>query len=715
MRIRKLRLINWCNHADRTVEFGDFTSVRGPNGSGKSNLINGLVYAFTAQARNDGKAIENVSMGLEEGAPCSVTAWFDHGGTSYELHRSLSPARQWLKYDKEKITKANAIKEYLHTLLGVDEKVILDYVFVEQWGMFSFLAADDKDRAKAFSQLFGTDKAGKIWDALQKPPIPTIEIHPEGPTAAKDLAAAMRDIESYEKSLTSIEEDFETRQASFKAADETVLKAARAKQAAEVLKVAELKTEATRGQINALSLELAKIKLHYLNSLKSRDELDAKVRAEADALRNWQAYRQWKTKVDRALLEVSQAEATLAAVNARRPAKPVDYIEESEREPVSRELFQARVQLSACRTLLESCAGKVNCPTCQTATSGIELKQRIERARTDAPLLSAAIQDLERVSAETVAYDKALGVWATSAAKLQSELDVAKTRLDAHGTVERPEGPEVREDPSILSRLESARRVVVSCQKAEADAEKLLAQLQGRLESEAAHQVELSKHASETVSDNDLAHAKALQSDRQQLTQLKEEAVSGLERALGRAERLEGLAAGYEASRTKIEALRGLSTHLENVRELFHRERLPMAVSQYYLNLLKEDTNRILNDLELPFRSFRIESVDDLRFVVRFADDGTLCRAERLSGGQKVVLALAFRLAVHFMFAADLGILCLDEPTAGLDDDNLATLSTALSKLREVSKARGLQIVLITHERMLDNLCDRVVSLTGAS
>ena len=102
--------------------------------------------------------------------------------------------------------------------------------------------------------------------------------------------------------------------------------------------------------------------------------------------------------------------------------------------------------------------------------------------------------------------------------------------------------------------------------------------------------------------------------------------------------------------------------------------------------------------------------MDGLGFLVDFPD-GRSQPASRLSGGQKVVLALAFRIAVNSLFAADLGVIALDEPTAYLDDENISCLDVALARLRDLSEARGLQCILITHEKGLGHLFDHVVQL----
>jgi DNA repair exonuclease SbcCD ATPase subunit len=149
------------------------------------------------------------------------------------------------------------------------------------------------------------------------------------------------------------------------------------------------------------------------------------------------------------------------------------------------------------------------------------------------------------------------------------------------------------------------------------------------------------------------------------------------------------------------------SSHLGSVRDILHRDNLPKLVAQNYLELLETDINEIL---EIFGTDFRVSARDGLGFIADFPD-GRSQPAPRLSGGQKVVLALAFRISVNSLFAADLGIITLDEPTAYLDDENIGCLDVALARLRSLSESRGLQCILITHEKGLGHLFDHVVQL----
>jgi DNA repair exonuclease SbcCD ATPase subunit len=66
---------------------------------------------------------------------------------------------------------------------------------------------------------------------------------------------------------------------------------------------------------------------------------------------------------------------------------------------------------------------------------------------------------------------------------------------------------------------------------------------------------------------------------------------------------------------------------------------------------------------------------------------------------------------VNALFAEEIGLLALDEPTAYLDQQRIKALAPVLEKLRELSTARGLQCLLVTHETSLSHLFESAVEL----
>jgi DNA repair exonuclease SbcCD ATPase subunit len=134
----------------------------------------------------------------------------------------------------------------------------------------------------------------------------------------------------------------------------------------------------------------------------------------------------------------------------------------------------------------------------------------------------------------------------------------------------------------------------------------------------------------------------------------------------------------------------------------------PRIVAQRNLQLLETSINELLQVFQVNFQ-VKVAEDGTQTFVAEFYD-GRKAVAQRLSIGQKTVLALAFRVAVNAMFAEEIGLLALDEPTAALDQPRIRALAPVLERLRELSTAKGLQCLLVTHATSLSEfvrICNR--------
>ena len=98
-----------------------------------------------------------------------------------------------------------------------------------------------------------------------------------------------------------------------------------------------------------------------------------------------------------------------------------------------------------------------------------------------------------------------------------------------------------------------------------------------------------------------------------------------------------------------------------------HHDKLPKVVAHNYLEILADDTNELLESFDADFRVSLGEGLNFAATFLRGPYAGAVSPAQRLSEGQKVLLALAFRVAVNSLFAGTAGLLCLDEPTESLD------------------------------------------------
>jgi DNA repair exonuclease SbcCD ATPase subunit len=163
--------------------------------------------------------------------------------------------------------------------------------------------------------------------------------------------------------------------------------------------------------------------------------------------------------------------------------------------------------------------------------------------------------------------------------------------------------------------------------------------------------------------------------------------------------------------RTRGSRTREVITHFEALRTVFHRNEAARMVSYTYIETMIDEINSTLGLFDAPFR---VEMDETLGFTARFLDGVRVQPDKRLSVGERIVLAIAFRVTVNATFANQIGVLVLDEPTAGLDEHNLGCLPRAIERLRDLSHARGLQVLFVTHEPRIGHLFDHYIELSAA-
>ena len=152
---------------------------------------------------------------------------------------------------------------------------------------------------------------------------------------------------------------------------------------------------------------------------------------------------------------------------------------------------------------------------------------------------------------------------------------------------------------------------------------------------------------------------------------------------------------------------------LEKVRDWFHYTNGPRVLVTQVLAALTDDVNRFLGNFTAPF--VVVPDQEQVGFRVEFTDGrdrppeppGTGV----LSGGERVQLAVAFRLAIYAMFAGKLGLLSLDEPTAYLDESNVDRFGLLLTKVRDIARNMNTQMLMATHERAVIPYMDAVIEL----
>jgi len=140
---------------------------------------------------------------------------------------------------------------------------------------------------------------------------------------------------------------------------------------------------------------------------------------------------------------------------------------------------------------------------------------------------------------------------------------------------------------------------------------------------------------------------------------------------------------------------------LQAVRDWFHVSNGPRVLS---MNAIKGMTAYVNDYLHKLHSEIEVQPDNQgLSFVYSYVDGRTvsdpLPSAAKLSGGQRISLALAFIFANYMYFGSKIGVMVLDEPTAHLSPAGVEYFGTLLQVVSTLAKNMNLQIIMPTHEK----------------
>ena len=108
---------------------------------------------------------------------------FEHDGVRAEVIRVLRRGTSSCRFDGgTQIDGDNAVTEAVMDLLGVDQRILSEYIFVPQRRMAGFVDETPGERNKTFGQLFDLARAEVIYKLLDaeakrvNPPQPSQEL-----------------------------------------------------------------------------------------------------------------------------------------------------------------------------------------------------------------------------------------------------------------------------------------------------------------------------------------------------------------------------------------------------------------------------------------------------------------------------------------------------------------------------------------------------------
>jgi exonuclease SbcC len=168
VKLHRLRLVNFRQHADSEIVFGDgVTGIIGPNGSGKTTLLEAIAWAIygPAAVRGDKDGVRNVR--AKGRASVRVELEFALGRHEYRVVRKLHDAEL---YQDGQIV-ANAIREVtdrLERVLAMRHDEFFNTYFTGQKDLTVMARLGPTDRAAFLSRVLGYDRLRVAQDRLRE-------------------------------------------------------------------------------------------------------------------------------------------------------------------------------------------------------------------------------------------------------------------------------------------------------------------------------------------------------------------------------------------------------------------------------------------------------------------------------------------------------------------------------------------------------------------
>ncbi len=160
MRLLRVRLTNFRQHADTTIDFDrGLTGIIGPNGAGKSTILEAVAWAlYGGDTARGGKDTIRFTRAPAR-AQVKVELEFELGGHRYRVVRGLTMAELYLDGGDEAIANsATAVGDVLQRRLGMSRTEFFNTYFTGQKELTVMASLTATERGQFLSRVLGYEK-----------------------------------------------------------------------------------------------------------------------------------------------------------------------------------------------------------------------------------------------------------------------------------------------------------------------------------------------------------------------------------------------------------------------------------------------------------------------------------------------------------------------------------------------------------------------------
>jgi len=689
VRVETVEVENVRSHVKSKIQFQrGFNCLVGGVGCGKSSVLYAIDFVLFGDPL--GRSYEYI---LREGADAGkVTLQFTHSGKNYTLTRGLrkrgkgigQDLEQLKLYENDKIiaqVKSDAVAEQLKAITGLDKELFREIVWVRQEQLKELLDMTPRERQKRLDELFGLSDYELAWANLQgvqkeyegekkayerDPDIVTVDkLHNEYDKVVQEVANLEEQIEGLKKRHVEAETTLNEATARLQSLEEL------RKQTEELgRKEAQLKTNIENVEDNSARLadEIARKNTSIENTNEKLQSLENELKTQQERLKQARLNPEQTPEELRGHLQA--LEEQLRSIGG-------------EQEATRKEMREAEKKLS-------SLTAESKCPLCQQNLSEeykTNLLDRLNKANSEG---EQKLAELQKNFDELEELRNLVSNVALSLQTLAPKIEDLKTRVSD----ERQELEKLSKEFEEKQLLEKTLREQLSAIRKEI-AKFDLAQLETahKLRDQAFMEYSELKNRLETTETRKKDLASRMEELKQRLDNAQEK--------IDRMKRIEGL----------LEIVTGVRDAYRSIQPRMRSE---------FVTYLQRMIQQFLDDLTGGFGPALIVKIDETYSPIMRGEEGFEREVTNLSGGERTLLAFAYRLGLGQLIMQSrtghgLYTLLLDEPTESLgrEDGSIDRLAEAISRLKAIE-----QIIAVTHSEAFAEKAEHVIRVekeAGAS
>jgi exonuclease SbcC len=732
--IKRVKLENFACHEKTELKLPEGLIIfLGRNGAGKSSVIDAITYALYGE-HSRGNNTNIVRDGAEGG---KVELEFSLGGVDYRVLRQFNSKgvleHAYLKSNSrilatgERKREGDDVAQQIRRLLGINYNQMLSAVVIQQGELDRILSEEPRNIKNLFDEIIGLTKMEEAYRNM-----PDVledfkkRIFERAGWDLNDLQKVEEELQSKRRKLT---DSLEQREQLVKEVTELKIKLGEKKDKYGKLKeVKEWHSEAWK------QLEILKSKLNqiyeiteenlntfeeYFPLLGYKNIVDSRLKEIADL----------ENERSRKELELRKNEGELRGINTslqklkvpRRPLKNVLPLKTLRTQAVQKaeKLKNDSVELGKSLALkqqtIKTLKKKVSkdiedivavvlesyyAGSAQEVVSVIEKRERLllEQKKKIKQIegLRAALKEIDK-KIENLSYINKKHV-----AELSEEIRDAEKVIGRLGGMEKK--PKLQEDLSILQKILNILKRAEELQ--ELPKIKDLKGLEVILgEDKTLHQ--LKNILEKPVKPFKVGELESLEQSLNELNKLLGEREALLKSAETNIKQLQEEIEKLENARRELARASEFYDLLLKIREkIYHRDGpVIKSIRTWVLTNVSSRAANYLSLFDVRVSDIRLEEKGrGISFECSYG--GRKVDSKRLSGGEKVALALAIRLAISDVLGAKkFGFFILDEPTVHLDSENKKKLQEVFASLGRALR----QTIIITHDEEVFEDADAMI------